>query len=75
MDGCNRHLGREKAYFRRYRCCMNHSKQAQVLVDGEIKRWCQQCCCFHELHFFDGDRRCDRLLPAPSVATVLLLLT
>lgn len=57
VDGCSRHLGREKAYFQRYRCCMSHSKQPSVHVGGAIQRWCQQCCCFHELHYFDGDRR------------------
>ena len=57
VDGCNKSLTREKAYFRRYRCCMVHSKQESVLVDNEVKRWCQQCCCFHDLNLFDGARR------------------
>ncbi len=57
MDGCNKSLAREKAYFRRYRCCMVHSKQEAVVVEGEVKRWCQQCCCFHDPSLFDGARR------------------
>ncbi len=57
VDGCCKSLTREKAYFRRYRCCMAHSKQESVLVDNEVKRWCQQCCCFHDLNLFDGARR------------------
>jgi len=36
---------------------MVHSKQESVLVDNEVKRWCQQCCCFHDLNLFDGARR------------------
>ena len=57
VDGCKRHLSREKTYFRRYRCCMSHSKQPAVLVEGQVRRWCQQCCCFHELGAFDGEKR------------------
>jgi SBP domain len=57
VDGCKRHLSREKTYFRRYRCCMSHSKQPAVLVEGQVRRWCQQCCCFHELSAFDGEKR------------------
>jgi SBP domain len=57
VDGCKRHLSREKTYFRRYRCCMSHSKQPAVLVEGQVRRWCQQCCCFHELAAFDGEKR------------------
>ena len=29
-----------------------------MLVDGQVVRWCQQCCCFHELSAFDDDKRC-----------------
>ena len=47
-----------QTYFRRYRCCMSHSKAPSVLVDGQVVRWCQQCCCFHELSAFDDDKRC-----------------
>ena len=58
MDGCKRYLAGEKAYFRRYRCCMAHTKAPSVEVDSLTVRWCQQCCGFHELAAFDTNKRC-----------------
>ena len=57
VEGCQRSLLKEKHYFRRYRCCKEHSRAPLVTIDGETKRFCQQCCCFHNLEAFDGDRR------------------
>ena len=68
---CSRDAGLAvpQTYFRRYRCCMSHSKAPSVLVDGQVVRWCQQCCCFHELSAFDDDKRCC-LLPSVRMALV-----
>ena len=30
----------------------------QLTVDGRMQRWCQQCCTFHPLAAFDGEKRC-----------------
>ena len=57
VEGCTRSLLKEKNYFRRYRCCKEHSRSPMVVIDGEQKRFCQQCCSFHPLEAFDGDRR------------------
>lgn len=42
VQGCTRSLLKEKNYFRRYRCCKEHSRAPLVIIDGEEKRFCQQ---------------------------------
>ena len=42
VEGCSRSLLKEKNYFRRYRCCKEHSRAAVVVIDGAEKRFCQQ---------------------------------
>ena len=41
-----------------------------MLVDGQVVRWCQQCCCFHELSAFDDDKRCCLQLSVRLVNTM-----
>ena len=72
MEGCTRSLLKEKNYFRRYRCCKEHSRSPMVVIDGEQKRFCQQCCSFHPLEAFDGDRRWAAAGHATQTATRLL---
>lgn len=67
MEGCTRSLLKEKNYFRRYRCCKEHSRSPMVVIEGEQKRFCQQCCSFHPLEAFDGDRRCNSSAVLPIV--------
>jgi len=42
VQGCTRSLLKEKNYFRRYRCCKDHSRAPAVIIDGNEKRFCQQ---------------------------------
>ena len=50
---------------------MSHSKAPSVLVDGQVVRWCQQCCCFHELSAFDDDKRCCSWFPPCAIMNPL----
>lgn len=43
---------------RRSRCCKEHALADVVLLGGVEKRFCQQCCGFHDIGLFDGKRRC-----------------
>lgn len=57
MDGCTKTLGNEKRFYQRARCCSEHAFVAAVPVGGLAKRFCQQCCAFHDTASFDGDKR------------------
>jgi len=44
-----------------------NASPTQVQMDGKEQRFCQQCCRFHELAAFDGERRCVWPLPSDAV--------
>ena len=58
VDGCNACLNKEKKFYRRSRCCQFHAREVTVQLNGQPRRFCQQCCGFHELVAFDGIKRC-----------------
>ncbi|KHN37527.1 Squamosa promoter-binding-like protein 7 [Glycine soja] len=52
-----------KGYHRRHRVCLRCANAATVMLNGEAKRYCQQCGKFHVLSDFDeGKRSCRRKL-------------
>lgn len=55
--GCNVSLSSQAEYYQRYRICRDHLRAGALLVDGEPKRFCQQCGRFHPLDSFDGEKR------------------
>ncbi|KAM5568240.1 hypothetical protein ABKV19_016013 [Rosa sericea] len=63
VEGCNIDLSSAKDYHRKHRICANHSKSPKVVVNGEERRFCQQCSRFHGLSEFDEKKRsCRRRL-------------
>jgi hypothetical protein len=36
--------------------CETHRLALSVMIDGQIKRFCQSCACFHEIREFDGKK-------------------
>lgn len=60
MAGCGKDLTALKEYHQRYRICEVHIKLPQVLKDGRLQRFCQQCGRFHDLSAFDGARKSCR---------------
>ncbi|CAH1428540.1 unnamed protein product [Lactuca virosa] len=63
VDGCHADLSNCKEYHRRHKVCEVHSKTAQVSINGQKQRFCQQCSRFHSLEEFDeGKRSCRKRL-------------
>lgn len=63
VDGCNSDLSVCREYHRRHKVCELHSKTPKVTIQGQEKRFCQQCSRFHSLGEFDeGKRSCRRRL-------------
>ncbi|XVF54709.1 hypothetical protein PTKIN_Ptkin05aG0203100 [Pterospermum kingtungense] len=63
VDECNSDLSNCRDYHRRHKVCELHSKTAQVLINGQKQRFCQQCSRFHSLEEFDeGKRSCRKRL-------------
>ncbi|XP_022721858.1 squamosa promoter-binding-like protein 7 [Durio zibethinus] len=59
VPGCEADISELKGYHRRHRVCLPCAKSSSVLIDGETKRYCQQCGKFHLLSYFDeGKRSC-----------------
>nr|XP_009402789.1 PREDICTED: squamosa promoter-binding-like protein 9 isoform X1 [Musa acuminata subsp. malaccensis] len=60
---CEADIGELKGYHRRHRVCLRCACASSVVLDGESKRYCQQCGKFHMLSDFDeGKRSCRRKL-------------
>ncbi|CAL9096246.1 unnamed protein product [Musa textilis] len=60
---CEADIGELKGYHRRHRVCLRCACASSVDLDGESKRYCQQCGKFHMLSDFDeGKRSCRRKL-------------
>ncbi|XAR57146.1 hypothetical protein NMG60_11025183 [Bertholletia excelsa] len=63
VPGCESDISGLKGYHRRHRVCLRCASAGQVVLDGQRKRYCQQCGKFHILSDFDeGKRSCRRKL-------------
>ncbi|KAK9725607.1 hypothetical protein RND81_05G156900 [Saponaria officinalis] len=63
VPGCEVDISQLKGYHRRHRVCLACANAVSVSIDGETKRYCQQCGKFHLLPDFDeGKRSCRRKL-------------
>uniref|UniRef100_A0A5B7AUV9 Putative squamosa promoter-binding-like protein 7 n=1 Tax=Davidia involucrata TaxID=16924 RepID=A0A5B7AUV9_DAVIN len=63
VPGCEADIRELKGYHRRHRVCLRCANASAVVLDGQSKRYCQQCGKFHILSDFDeGKRSCRRKL-------------
>ncbi|XP_011090876.1 squamosa promoter-binding-like protein 7 [Sesamum indicum] len=63
VPGCEADITELKGYHKRHRVCLRCANASAVVLDGESKRYCQQCGKFHLLSDFDeGKRSCRRKL-------------
>ncbi|XP_035831571.1 squamosa promoter-binding-like protein 7 isoform X2 [Helianthus annuus] len=63
VSGCETDISELKGYHKRHRVCLRCAYAGSVVIDGESKRYCQQCGKFHVLSDFDeGKRSCRRKL-------------
>ncbi|XP_043807139.1 squamosa promoter-binding-like protein 7 isoform X7 [Manihot esculenta] len=63
VPGCEVDISELKGYHKRHRICLCCANASAVVLDGENKRYCQQCGKFHLLSDFDeGKRSCRRKL-------------
>ncbi|CAK7332905.1 unnamed protein product [Dovyalis caffra] len=63
VPGCEVDISELKGYHRRHRVCLGCANATAVALDGQTKRYCQQCGKFHVLSDFDeGKRSCRRKL-------------
>lgn len=63
VPSCRADIKELKGYHRRHRVCLACANASTVFLDGETKRYCQQCGKFHVLSDFDeGKRSCRRKL-------------
>ncbi|GLI61791.1 hypothetical protein VaNZ11_004291 [Volvox africanus] len=60
VEGCQRLMSEEGMYYRRYSVCKAHLRSLQLLVDGRIQRFCQQCGKFQDIEEFDEEKRSCR---------------
>ncbi|KAE8736012.1 Squamosa promoter-binding-like protein 7 [Hibiscus syriacus] len=68
VPGCEVDISELKGYHRRRRICLRCANSSTVLIDGETKRYCQQCGKFHLLSDFDeGKRSCRRKLERHNI--------
>ncbi|XAR54570.1 hypothetical protein NMG60_11029771 [Bertholletia excelsa] len=64
---CEADISELKGYHRRHRVCLRCANASTVVLDGQGKRYCQQCGKFHLLLDFDeGKRSCRRKLKRHS---------
>lgn len=57
VQGCERLLRDEKAYYQRFLVCEEHMRCLSIEVDGRLSRFCQQCGKFEPVEAFDGTKR------------------
>ncbi|XP_059311947.1 squamosa promoter-binding-like protein 7 [Lycium ferocissimum] len=63
VPDCEADITELKGYHKRHRVCLRCANATAVLLDGQSKRYCQQCGKFHILSDFDeGKRSCRRKL-------------
>jgi hypothetical protein len=57
VEGCQRLLRDEKAYYQRFLVCEDHMRCLSLDINGQMSRFCQQCGKFEPLEVFDDDKR------------------
>lgn len=63
VPNCGVDISELKGYHKRHKVCLGCANAISVFIDGENKRYCQQCGKFHILSDFDeGKRSCRRKL-------------
>lgn len=63
VPGCEVDISELKGYHKRHRVCLRCANASTVVLDGQNKRYCQQCGKFHVVSDFDeGKRSCRRKL-------------
>uniref|UniRef100_A0AB39A6L8 Squamosa promoter-binding protein n=1 Tax=Actinidia deliciosa TaxID=3627 RepID=A0AB39A6L8_ACTDE len=63
VPACEADISELKGYHRRHRVCLRCANATAIVLDGQKKRYCQQCGKFHILSDFDeGKRSCRRKL-------------
>ncbi|OIT28689.1 PREDICTED: squamosa promoter-binding-like protein 7 [Nicotiana attenuata] len=63
VPDCEADISELKGYHKRHRVCLRCANATAVFLDGQSKRYCQQCGKFHILSDFDeGKRSCRRKL-------------
>ncbi|KAK6122633.1 hypothetical protein DH2020_043632 [Rehmannia glutinosa] len=68
VPGCEVDISELKGYHKRHRVCLQCANASAVALDGESKRYCQQCGKFHILSDFDeGKRSCRRKLERHNI--------
>ncbi|KAK6122970.1 hypothetical protein DH2020_043287 [Rehmannia glutinosa] len=68
VPGCEVDISELKGYHKRHRVCLQCANASAVVLDGESKRYCQQCGKFHILSDFDeGKRSCRRKLERHNI--------
>ncbi|KAI3913918.1 hypothetical protein MKW92_029174 [Papaver armeniacum] len=60
VPGCEVDISELKGYHRRHRVCLTCANASSVFIDGETKRYCQQCGKFHILPDFDEGKEACR---------------
>eukprot|EP00798_Chlamydomonas_sp_ICE-L_P013229 gene13229-19070_t len=58
--GCSNDLIDLKEYHHKYHICDVHIRLPQVMKEGRLQRFCQQCGRFHDLVAFDNNRKSCR---------------
>ncbi|KAL8515493.1 hypothetical protein ACS0TY_014251 [Phlomoides rotata] len=61
VPGCEADISELKGYHKRHRVCLQCAHASSVMLDGEKKRYCQQCGKFHVLSNFDEGKRSCRM--------------
>ncbi|KAI3469465.1 hypothetical protein Pfo_026128 [Paulownia fortunei] len=61
VPGCETDITELKGYHKRHRVCLRCANASSVALDGESKRYCQQCGKFHLLSDFDEGKRSCRM--------------
>uniref|UniRef100_A0A7S1SJ13 SBP-type domain-containing protein n=1 Tax=Tetraselmis chuii TaxID=63592 RepID=A0A7S1SJ13_9CHLO len=60
VPGCTEDLLKHKAYNQRYKICPGHRAMPYLDINGQQKRFCQQCARLQPCSEFDGTRRSCR---------------
>lgn len=60
VENCGCPLTEAQDYYQRHRICKPHLLSPVLLVNDELKRFCQRCGKFEPLGFFDGTKKSCR---------------
>jgi hypothetical protein len=59
-DVCGARLEGEKAYYQRYHLCKQCIGLPELVIEGDAKRFCQQCSLLHPIGEFDAGKKSCR---------------